>query len=230
MAPLPRRQKILIASDHGIVRHGLRLMLSAATSHLVIEHDRPLAELAGMINTHRPDVVIGDVSTGGGGADILARVFSAPDVRCHLLLLCPPCLTPATAVLAGLRCAAVVRASDDPMELLSALHRVTTGAELQAPSFENAAIRVMPHPQAAPAIETMHVTPREREVIELITQGMCSKRIARTLNISVTTVRTHRQRLMSKLGLRNSVEVAQFAARAFGGGALARQPTTAYTE
>lgn len=226
-----RRQRILIASDHSIIRHGLRLMLSAATSHLVVEDDRPLRDLAGMIAYHQPDVVIADVSTGTGGAEILARVFAAPEGRPHLILLCPPCMAPGTAALAGVRCAAVVTASDDAIELLTALRRVTARTdELQAPGLPAPAFPPALATGTAAATEAVHVTPREREVIELITQGMCSKRIARTLNISVTTVRTHRQRLMSKLGLRNSVEVAQFAARAFGGGALARQPASAHTE
>ncbi|TFZ00287.1 response regulator transcription factor [Ramlibacter humi] len=203
--------KILVASEHGIIRQGLRLMLGAATSHVLVDDARPMREIREAIASLRPDVVVADVSTGPEGVSALAQVFADRPPPARLLLLYPPCTTPGTGMFSMLRGYAAVSASNDPMELLGALQallcdEVRTGVD---PG------ETVPDSMV---VEGVRITPREREVMQLITQGLCNKRIARALNISLATVRTHRQRLMSKLGLRNSVEVALFGARAFRNG------------
>lgn len=221
----PQRCKILVASDHSIIRHGLKLMLNAATSHHLVDDARPMREIADAIAFHRPDVVIADVSTGTEGVNALAQLFRDQPPPARLLLVYPPCSVPGTGMFSGLRGFPGITASDDAMQLLASLDALLRD-ELR-PSDDAAEISsdmmpLMPLVHAAPVVDGVRITPREREVIQLITQGLCNKRIARALNISLTTVRTHRQRLMSKLGLRNSVEVAQFGARAFGDGLLYR--------
>lgn len=210
--PAPRR-KILVASSHGILRHGLKLMLRAATPHQLVDDDRPLEEIGAMLAMHRPDIVIADLTTDSQGLAAVRAAFADAAAGAQLVVLCPSrglegCDVPA---------AALVTAADDALELLRAVRQLADSGACGIPRARPAAPPAAAPADAAPARDDgMHVTPREREVIELITQGLCSKRIARALNISVTTVRTHRQRVMTKLGLRNSVEVAQFAARAFG--------------
>ncbi|WP_167772970.1 response regulator transcription factor [Ramlibacter humi] len=219
-----QRCKILVASDHSIIRHGLKLMFNAATSHVLVDDARPMREISDAIAFHRPDVVIADVSTGTEGVNALAQAFGDQPPPARLLLLYPPCTIPGTGMFSVLRGFAGVSASDDAMELLGALQallrdEVRTDDEGGETASDFAPLAPA---SAGPVVDGIRITPREREVIQLITQGLCNKRIARALNISLTTVRTHRQRLMSKLGLRNSVEVAQFGARAFGEGTLSR--------
>lgn len=217
-----RRQKVLVASNHGLVRHGIKLMLGAATSHLVVDDEGPLRDIGRMLGTHDPDIVVADVSTGGDGLDRLLEAFGDAGVRARLLVLCDSSARPCGSIAAALPDATFVTAIDGPTGLLDALREIAMPAAPEPAGWRPAAPAPQDAAAAAAAAAAVHVTPREREVIELITQGLCSKRIARALNISVTTVRTHRQRLMTKLGLRNSVEVAQFAARTFGGGRIAQ--------
>lgn len=209
--PVQRCLKILVVSDHSLARYGLRLMLNASTSHDIIEDGSPLQQLPAALSRHRPDIAIVDLSTSPESVERVRSDVVGLQGSCRFVLLCRHedlwqwALPHAAAVSVGETATAV-------LEVLW---------ELSAPGA--AAFSSYSAPAAAaPAVaaksdgEGVHVTPREREVIELITRGLCNKRIATELSISVTTVRTHRQRLMNKLGLRNSVEVAQFAARVLG--------------
>ena len=223
-----REQRVVVVSDHGIIRHGLRLILSAATTHVITDDPRPIGQIRDILRDHRPDVVIADVSTVGWGEQermaCLARSWAEKSAGARMLLLCAPESMSATSALRELDGVVALSASDDAVQLLEALRTLLRyqPAMVPVPLFE----RPLTTPEPAGITQTSHVTPREREVIELITQGLCSKRIARALNISVTTVRTHRQRLMSKLGLRNSVEVAQYAAREFGAPVISRSASS----
>lgn len=213
-----RRKTVLVASNHNIIRHGLQLMLRAATPHRIAEDNRPLRHVSEMIAQSAADIVIADLSTGDDGVDELRRAFAPANLPARLILVCQAWVPNGPDPLAR-AAGAIVTPEEDPVELLDAVRELS--AQSPTPDlFRN--VMEQPIGPLPEDVQQFHVTPREREVIELITQGLCSKRIARTLNISVTTVRTHRQRLMTKLGLRNSIEVAQFAAKAFGGGPLAR--------
>lgn len=203
------RRKILIVTEHGLVRHGLQLMLSASTPHELAQDSRPLECVHDMVMEHGPDIVIADLSTRGDCFGEVGRAMADPQVRSQFLLICRPDDLPRVPLSAG----AVVSATDAAITLLDALKGLAEGgrqrpAEPEVPRARDGI--------ASPPQQDISVTPREREIIELITRGLCSKRIARELQISVSTVRTHRQRLMAKLGLHNSVEVARFAARVFG--------------
>lgn len=208
----PPRAKILVISNHSTVRHVLRLMLSAATAHAVVHDDRPVSRINAMLAAHKPDIVVADVSTNSESLDDLRQLFAGSQVHARLLLI-GNSLGDDQAAFGE----ALVTAAQDFMDLLRALALLTTTADVKDGRVRGVGFDL---PPSAPP-DTLHVTPRERQIIELVTQGLCNKRIARTLDISVATVRTHRQRLMSKFGLHNTIEIAHFAARISGQGIAA---------
>lgn len=200
-------KKILVASAHSIVRHGLRLMLNAATPHTVVGDGRPLAQMADMLLTHAPDIVIADVCGQPDELEHLLPVFFPAHDQPKLLLLWDLPESDARTAHAAQAAAGIITSRCEAMDVLDVVGRVASGR----PSHDFPAVRAASPP---PAVQRpgAHITPREQQIMELIRQGCCNKRIARALEISVTTVRTHRQKLMAKLGLHNAVEIARYAA------------------
>lgn len=207
----PRRARILVASDNALIRHGLRIMLNASTAHEVLADASPVAHLLHALDHHRPDVAIVDLSTCMCDVEVVRRAVAFAPAESRLVLLCHSDEPAQWTVPA----AAILPTTASPTSLLDALQQLLAGDATEVQVEVPAPARVE---RGAPVAQDLQVTPRERQVIELIAQGLCNKRIARELSISVTTVRTHRQRLMAKLGLHNSVEIAQFGARMFGTG------------
>jgi DNA-binding NarL/FixJ family response regulator len=212
-------KKILIASRYGIVRHGINLMLHAATPHTVISDDRALGEIAADLDALRPDLVVADMLGRQESADAVIKAFeprSGGDPTKLLLLMDPLAADFHTAALSR-RAQAVITPGCSPVQFLKAIETIldgsaAAGSPLPAELASTASLPARRNEAAQAAAKI--VTPREKQVIELVGRGLCNKRIARDLGISLTTVRTHRQKLMAKLGLHNAVEIAQFAASA----------------
>ncbi|MDR6890704.1 MULTISPECIES: response regulator transcription factor [Variovorax] len=211
-------KKILIASRYGIVRHGINLMLHAATPHTVIADGRALSEIGADLETLRPDLVVVDMLGRMESADVVKRTFETPDGTepTKLLLLMDPAAADLHTAALLRRAQGVITPGCSPVQFLKAIDAILDGAaaaESPLPVGPADAASVPARRNDAAQAAAKIVTPREKQVIELVGRGLCNKRIARDLGISLTTVRTHRQKLMAKLGLHNAVEIAQFAAR-----------------
>lgn len=210
-------KKILIASRYGIVRHGINLMLQAATPHTVIADDRGLSEIGSDLETLRPDLVVVDMLGRMESADAVMKAFDprgGADPIKLLLLMDPAAANLHTAALLR-RAQGVITPGCSPVQFLKAIDAIlhdAAGAGSPSPADVADPPSVPARRNDAAQAAAKIVTPREKQVIELVGRGLCNKRIARDLGISLTTVRTHRQKLMAKLGLHNAVEIAQFAA------------------
>lgn len=189
-------------------------MLNAATPHLVVGDDRPLRQMPIMLHAHEPDIVIADLGGRAEELEQLLPAFLPAADQPKLLLLCDLPDGDARLVPAAELAAGIVTSHGDAMDVLDAVGRIVGGLPAASPDRFRAEAALAE--RQVPARAAAHITPREQQIMELIRQGCCNKRIARALEISVTTVRTHRQKLMAKLGLHNAVEIARYAA----GGAL----------
>jgi DNA-binding NarL/FixJ family response regulator len=101
-----------------------------------------------------------------------------------------------------------------PEELLAAIHSVATGDSLLSPSVTRTVIDRMarhPAPDAAAGERLEELTPREREVLELVARGLSNREIAAALVIEESTVKTHVKRILMKLGLRDRVHAVILA-------------------
>ena len=188
------QKAVLLYIGHSLFRNLLRSLLETATSHAVISVETAPGRLEQSMERHTPDLVLADAV---GGSDLKCMLQSAPGspgARARLLILCPPGVEVASPR------ALVVRTSCEVWELLRAIEEVL--------ATHPSSSRVEAAMSARTSIP--HVTAREREILELVADGLSSKQIARVLGISVATVRTHRQRAMSRLDLRNAAHVARF--------------------
>ena len=101
-----------------------------------------------------------------------------------------------------------------PEELVAAIHTIAAGDSLLSPSVTSRVIERMaqqPGPDAARDARLEELTPREREVLQLVARGLSNGEIAATLVIEESTVKTHMQRLLAKLGARDRVQAVIFA-------------------
>jgi DNA-binding NarL/FixJ family response regulator len=211
----PDVTSVLIADDDELMRAGLEAVLSAdpgieivgraSTGRQAVERARALA----------PDVVLMDVRMPDmdGIAATRELVGSAADARVLILTT----FEQDDYVFGALRAGAsgFLLKRSRPEELIAAVHTIAAGEALLAPSVTRRVIDQVAaaSPPIAGSELLEELTPREREVLELLSQGLSNAEIARELTIEESTVKTHVKRILMKLGLRDRVQAAIFAHR-----------------
>ena len=201
--------RVLIADDDDLMRAGLIEILTAdpqieiigqaSTGREAVQHTRRLA----------PDVVLMDVRMpdldGIGATRELSRV--APAARVLILTTFEQDDYVFGALRAGASGFLVKRTR--PEELIAAVHTVAAGDALLSPSVTRRVIDRMaqqPTPELAGQAKLEALTPREREVLELIARGLSNREIAGALVVEESTIRTHVKRILMKLGVRDRVQ------------------------
>jgi DNA-binding NarL/FixJ family response regulator len=203
--------RVLIADDHGIVRSGLRMLIDRQLDmEVVAEADDGVTALEST-QSHRPDVVVLDVSmprmTGLQAArEIRSHV---PETRVLLLSMHDDERYFLEGLASGASGYVLKRAADT--DLIGAVRTVAGGRtflsghaqrELMDEWLEGG--RAEPHDP---------LTPRELEVVKLIAEAYTNRQIAETLKLSEKTVESHRANVLSKLGMRDRVELVRYAIR-----------------
>ncbi len=206
--------RVLIADDDDLMRAGLVELLlgdpaieivgEASTGREAVEQARRLA----------PDVVLMDVRMPDldGIAATRELASAAPGTRVLILTT----FEQDDYIFGGLRAGAsgflLKRAR--PEELLAAVHTIAAGDSLLSPSVTRRVIDRMaqqPIPELADQAKLDELTPREREVLDLIARGLSNREIAAALVVEESTIRTHVKRILMKLDLRDRVQAVMFA-------------------
>ncbi len=203
---------VLLADDHTIVREGFRALLQLEADITVIGEARDGREAVELAVKLRPEVVVMDVAmpqlNGLGAARQIVEAL--PDTRVIMLSAYSddPYIHRALAV--GATGFLIKQASAQC--LAKAIRAVKNGKSYFSPSI---AKRIHDHPREAGKPRAQKVgkglTEREREVIQLISEGATNKQIAGELKISIKTVEKHRQRVMDKLNIRNTAGLTRYA-------------------
>ena len=201
--------RVLIADDHTVLRHGLRLILEGAEGITVVGEAADGAAAVAQAQALRPDVVLMDVNMPRlDGVEATRRIRAAlPQVRVLVLTISDKDRDLLGAVRAGAR--GYLLKSAESQEVLEAIRRVAAGEAILPPSLTARLLDelVAPTPASPP------LTGREREVLALIAEGLANKEIAARLHISENTVKTHVRHILEKLGLRSRAEAAAYAVR-----------------
>jgi DNA-binding NarL/FixJ family response regulator len=206
--------QVLIADDDALMRAGLVELLTvdpeieiigqASTGREAVERARRLA----------PDVVLMDVRMPDLDGIEATRELSraAPGVRVLILTTFEQDDYVFGALRAGASGFLLKRAR--PEELIAAVHTIAAGDSLLSPSVTRRVIDRMaqqPTPELADQAKLDDLTPREREVLELIARGLSNREIASALVVEESTIRTHVKRILMKLDLRDRVQAVIFA-------------------
>jgi len=207
--------RVVIADDQGLVRVGLRKILEVEPDAEVVGEAADGRQAVAAAERLRPDVMLMDIRMPAlDGIEATRRIVgSHPAVR--VLILTTFGLD--NYVYESLRAGASGFMLKDapPEEIASAVRIVASGEALLAPSVTRSVIEEFArHPSPAPdrpPAAVASLTPREREVLELLIQGLSNPEICDRLVITDATAKTHVARILQKLGVRDRVQVVIYA-------------------
>ena len=211
---VPLKTRILLADDHALVRHGLRLILDREPDLEVVAEAGDGAEAVQVALANKIDLAVLDVTmprlTGIQAARELAQ--QRPELRTLILSMHDNEQYFFEALRAG--ASGYVLKSVADRDLVEACRATMRGEPFVYPGAVRALIRehlertrLGEDPSADP------LSPRESEVVKLVAEGFTSREIAETLSISEKTVERHRANILEKLGLRDRVELTRYAIR-----------------
>jgi DNA-binding NarL/FixJ family response regulator len=202
------RVRVLLVDDDDLMRAGLRSVLSSDDTIEVVGETGDGGEALDRVRETQPHVVLMDIRMPGvDGISATREVLAgAPDVKVVVLTTFEDDDYIFEALSAGASGFLLKRTT--PEELISAIHAVADGDSLLSPSVTRRVIdRMATQPVAGLSGARLEkLTPREREVLELIGRGLSNREIAESFVIEESTVKTHVKRILMKLGLRDRVQ------------------------
>ncbi|MEZ5651945.1 MAG: response regulator transcription factor [Burkholderiaceae bacterium] len=205
---------VLLVDDHGLMREGMRMMLSREADVRVVGEAGEGGEGVRLALELRPDVVVMDLSMPGmNGAKATERLRElAPEVAVIALTRHVDQGYLQHAMRAGARGYVIKKAAAE--ELLTAIRRVAAGETYVDPGLASRMVgRMMISAPYERDAGSRPLSPREEQVLRLIALGHSNAEIAANLGISVKTVEYQRARGMEKLGIRSRVQIVQHALR-----------------
>lgn len=199
--------RVLIADDHTVLRHGLRLILNEAADITVVGEAASGEEAVSMTLELRPAVVLMDVGMPGlDGIEATRRIRTVrPEVAVLILTISDRDQDLIEAIKAGVR--GYLLKSTESSEVIEGIRRVAAGEAIVPPALMSRVFDEL----AKPASAARELTDREQEVLTLVAQGLGNKEIASRLVISENTVKTHVRHILEKSNLSNRAEAAAYA-------------------
>lgn len=208
-----RPTRVLLADDHTLVRAGLRKLLESMPEVTVVgEADDGLALLA-LAAQLQPDLVLMDIAMAGlNGLEATIRLRKVqPGIRVLILSMHQN----EEYVRQALRNGAVAYLLKDaaPVELEMAIQAVQRGETYLSPAVSRGVVSDYVQRLRGDVVPASMLTPRQREVLQLVAEGNSTKDIARRLSLSVKTVDTHRSQLMKQLDIHEVAGLVRYAVR-----------------
>ena len=203
--------RILIADDHGLMRAGLHAMLEDESDVEVVGEAASGEEVLHLAGELRPDIVLLDINMPGmDGIETTRRLrISYPQTRVLILTVYAEESLLREAIQAGASGYIIKRAAEE--ELITAIQAISRGDIYIHPAITRFLLKEL-NPDTKPRNDALHeLTPREVEVMGYIIRGFTNRQIAEALYISTRTVEGHRASLFSKLGIKNRVELVEYA-------------------
>ena len=203
--------RVLLAEDHTVVTEGLQALLKDAFELIGIVHDgRALLDAAEKL---RPDVIVTDISMPLlNGLDAIRQILSRrPDARIIVLTMHRETQLAVDAFRAGV--SGYLLKISPVEELIGAIRQVAQGRSYVTALLAKDLITVLMDASVPARGDGSPLTPRQREVLQLIGEGRTMKEIASILNISPRTAESHKYEIMQVLGAQTTAELIQYAIR-----------------
>jgi DNA-binding NarL/FixJ family response regulator len=206
--------RILLADDHGVMRQGLRSLLEKEADFEVVGEAADGREVVVMAKELSPDVVVMDVAMPGLNGIEAARHILREDPQVKVLALSMHSDTRFIARMLRVGARGYLLKECAFEELARAIRSVVSGRTYLGGAVTGALVqdylRRIPEADPSPAPT---LTAREREVLQLISEGRTTKQISLLLRVSIKTIETHRKQIMDKLGLRSVAALTKYAVR-----------------
>jgi DNA-binding NarL/FixJ family response regulator len=200
--------RVLLAEDHAVVRTGLLQLLGGIDEIDVVAAATGGEDAVALAAEHRPDVVLMDLEMPGiDGIEATRRIRSAhPEVNVVVLTAFSDRRRILDAIDAG--AVGYLLKDAEPDELIRGLQAAARGESPLAPKAAQALVAARAEHRTEPDL-----TPREREVLALLADGLPNKLIARRLDISEKTVKAHLTNIFQRIGVTDRTQAALWAER-----------------
>ncbi len=205
------RPRVLLADDHTMILAGLRSLLESDFDLVgTAEDGRALLDAAVQL---KPDVIMMDISMPLLNGIEAARQLkkTVPQSRIIFLTMHADVGYVKEAFKAGASGYLIKRSA--ATELVTAINEVMKGRTYVTPLVTKDMMDSFLEPSSSPEKLQSRLTPRQREVLQLVAEGHSNKEIASILNVSAKTVEFHKYNLMQALGIRTTAELTQYAMR-----------------
>jgi len=210
--------RVLLADDHNLVRAGIRALLETLPDvEIVAEADNGQDALQALIRT-KPDIALVDISMPGlNGLELASRASrEVPETRLVILSVHGDASHVAQALRAGAKGYLVKDAAADELPVL--VRSVMRGETYLSPGISRHVVDGFLARGTASGSETAEpselLTPRQREILQLVAEGRSTKEVAQLLELSVKTVETHRAQIMDRLDIHDLAGLVRYAVRA----------------
>jgi DNA-binding NarL/FixJ family response regulator len=211
MAASPAR--IILADDHALIVAAMRMMIERIDGLAVVAEAYNGRDAVALARTHRPDLVIMDISMKDlNGIEATAQIKqSQPETRVMIL----SSHTSEDFVRRAIKAGAEGYMVKDALaaELPAAIAAIMQGNTYLSPSISRHVMSGLREPAERGDSPLDALTARQREILQLVAEGKSTKEIARSLEVSIKTIETHRAALMERLGIRDLAGLVRFAVR-----------------
>jgi len=206
--------KVLLADDHVLIRHGIKNIIKKNEQFEVVGEVSDGKQLMSFLQESETDLIILDISMPGiGGMEAIGLVKGKyPWIKILMLTMHKNKQYFYNAMAAGAD--GYLMKDDSDEELLVAITKVLSGKSYISPymtdDFADDVINMYRNERRTPFQE---LTKREKEILQLVVQGLTSKQMAEQLNLSQRTIDHHRSNLLRKFNRKNSVDLVNYAVR-----------------
>jgi DNA-binding NarL/FixJ family response regulator len=207
--------RVVLADDHALVRAGLRALLERIDGVTVVAEAADGRAALAAIEEHKPDVALVDIAMPElNGLEVVGRVVrSSPRTRVVIVTMHAGEAFVAQALRAGVAGYLLKDAAADELGLM--LRAVGRGETYLSPAVSRQVVDgyLARAGAEAPPQPLDVLTPRQREILQLVAEGKSTKEIAQLLDLSVKTVENHRAQLMDRLDIRDVAGLVRYAIR-----------------
>jgi RNA polymerase sigma factor (sigma-70 family) len=209
------KAKVLLVEDHIVVRQGIKALLSDESYLEIVGEADNGREALNLVGELQPDVVLMDISMPGlNGIEATRQIGQLyPNIKIVILSMHATEEYVFQVLQAG--ASGYVLKQSDSSEVITAIRAALSGGSFLSPPISRAVIEdYVRRAEVRGQREDLNLlTSREREVLQLLAEGLPNREIAKQLNISVKTVETHRSNMMNKLEVNNKTELIRYAYR-----------------
>jgi len=212
--PHPLAARLLIVDDHDLARAGLRSLLGGESDLEVVGEASSVRQALALCQRLRPDVVLMDIRLPDSDGITATRALTRESVGMRVVIVTmhenPDYML--EALQAG--AAGYVLKGSSRQEIIATIRQVVAGQSALQPELATKLLQRIAHRpgESGPAALAL-LTPREREVLLLVAQGQTNQQIGRALTLSVSTVQTHLEHIITKLGATVGTQAAVRAAQ-----------------
>lgn len=208
-----RKSRIFLVDDHPLVRMGISMLINQENDLEVVGEASNIKEAVAAVTASEFDMMIVDIALGQeSGLSLISRVFSLrPTLPVLVVSMHEETIFAERAIRAGAK--GYIMKKDAPQKILTAIRDILNGRIFLNPDIAARMIQKSFKQRTSHATGSLldDLSPREREVLSLIGQGLKTAEVAEALCLSPKTVETYREKLKTKLGLKNASELARFA-------------------